>query len=603
MNSRPGQTLDELAKFYGWGDELKQLLDTLPHAVLDKYIEQGWSYDKDGWRHILPALSASDSVLCLDARFGNTAAAFAETGVSVTVIHPCPVTVRIIRHRLTSMNIQNVEIIHVPPEVTRLPFQDNSFAAFIYHDVAGALEADRVTASSPFSSLTPTLFAETYRVLKSGGFAHFGAKNPFGYTRLLQWLQDPFGSLSKTTRLSPMQRIQKLIRRAGFTQLRAYPYVVENDSVYEVIAPSGYRSAKNSLSVSERFKKIILGKIGSRYLATAYGLVCSKERSLPRPLERFIDDLCSRKILAKTAGNSLGFQRYLSLPGKVIVTLGDAGEDKQNVIIVIPKVSRVLEWRRKEIDIVNEVRAVSPFLASRLPRLYTECSSGDITYFAISEIPGMTIDRRVCHLEQLTDNAVDFLIRFNQITARELAIDDAVFEELFGSIVRQVIATYPETRSIMERIEAHLRRLVRGRNIVTVWLHGDYKLENLIFDKKTLEINGIIDWEHSRRDNLSWLDLMYLLVYNRIMTEEVDFFGAYRDLILDEKLTNHESKVIASYSQALPVTPVLKSVLSCLFLMHHIGFRYIYIMRREGDRRNIFNALDEIDKRLARLSA
>ena len=378
---------------------------------------------------------------------------------------------------------------------------------------------------------------------------------------------------------------------------------MENGNVHEVIAPSGYRSTKNSLAVSEKLKQIILGKTGARFLAPAYGLVCSKDRDLPLPLENFIDDLCSRKILSKTPGNNLGFQRYFSLPNKTIITLGKTGDNRQNVIIVIPKVARVLDWRRKEIDIVNEVRAVSPFLASHLPRLYTECSIGDLTYFAISEIPGMTIDRRVRHLKQLTRNAVDFLIGFHQITAQEINIDNAVFEKLFGVIVRQVIATYPETRPIMERIEAHLRRVAHGRSMVTVWLHGDYKLENLIFDKKSLAINGIIDWEHSRRDNLPWLDLMYLVAYNRITSQGLDFFEAYREVISPENLTDHEKSVIAAYASAFPVAPEMKTVLSCLFFLHHIGFRYIYIMSREGDRRNIFSALDDIEKRLARLTA
>jgi aminoglycoside phosphotransferase (APT) family kinase protein len=126
-------------------------------------------------------------------------------------------------------------------------------------------------------------------------------------------------------------------------------------------------------------------------------------------------------------------------------------------------------------------------------------------------------------------------------------------------------------------------------------------MENIIFDKKTLGINGIIDWEHSRQNNLPWLDLMYLVAYNRIVSEDLDFFDAYREVIFPENHTDHEKSVIAAYAGAFPVTPDTKTVLSCLFLLHHIGFRYIYIMSREGDRRNIFSALDDIEKRLARL--
>lgn len=601
MSAHRTQTLEELAKFYGWDDELTRLLGTLPRSVANQYVEQAWSYDQDGWRHVLPPLPASASVLCLDARFGNTAAAFAEAGLSVTVIHPCPATVQIIRHQLALVNRPGVEVIHVSPESAKLPFPDGRFDAFIYHDVVATLLANPATASSPYALFSSSLFDEIFRVLKPRGFAHFGAENPCGYTRLLQRLRHPLASLSGTSRLVSLRRLKGQAKRAGFQDLRIFPFMVENDRVAEVIAPTGYRSNKNSLAASEQFKQIILGQTGVRYLAPAYGLVCAKDGKLASPLQDFTEALVAQKILPRVFDNGPGYQRYLSLPGKAIVTLGETADSTENVIVVIPKVTRVLTWRRKEIGIVKELRALSPFLAARLPRLYTECSVGGVPCFAISEIPGMTVDRRMRHLERLTQNAVDFLIRFNQITAREIVIDDGAFENLFGTIVRQVAATYPDTRPVMDRIESHLRRVVQGRNMVTVWLHGDYKLENLIFDKKTLEINGIIDWEHSRQNNLPWLDLMYLLAYNRIVSEGRDFFDIYRNVILPEDHTDHEMSLIASYAGALPVTPDMKTVLTCLFFLHHIGFRYIYIMRREGDRRSIFTALDDIEKRLARL--
>jgi hypothetical protein len=603
MSAHRIQTLEELAKFYGWDGELARLLGTLPRAIADQYVEQAWSYDQDGWRHMLPPLPASASVLCLDARFGNTAAAFAEAGLSVTVIHPCRYTAQIIRHQLASMNFPDVEVIHVSPESVKLPFPAGRFDAFICHDVVATLLANPTTASSPFARLSASLFGEVFRILKSGGFAHFGAKNPHGYARLLKRLRCPLGTLSGASRLASLHRLKRQARRAGFRDFRAYPFMVENDRVFEVIPPSGYSSNKNSLAVSERLKQIILGKTGARYLAPAYGLVCAKDCALAPPLQDFMQGLAAQKILSRVSDNGPGFKRYLSLPGKAIVTLEETANSTENIIVVIPKVTRVLTWRRKEIGIVNELRALSPFLAARLPRLYTECSVGGVPCFAISEIPGMTVDRGGRYLERLTQNAVDFLIRFNQITAREIVIDDGAFEKLFRAVAGQVTATYPDTRPVMERIETHLRRVVHGRNMVTVWLHGDYKLENLIFDKNTLEINGIIDWEHSRQNNLPWLDLMYLLLYNRIVSEGRDFFDVYRDVILPENHTDHEKSLIAAYAGAIPVTPDMKTVLTCLFFLHHIGFRYIYIMRREGDRRNIFTALDDIEKRLARLGA
>ncbi len=602
MSSLSSQPTEELARYYGWDEDLTRLLLSLPRPVVDQYIRQSLSYDKDGWHYILPELPASASVLCLDARYGTTAAVFAERGFSVTVIHPCSVTVRIIQHRLASLNISNVTVTHVPPGATSLPFKDASFDAFVHHDVAGTLLTNHAAATSPFATLTETLLNEAHRLLKPGGFAYFGTKNRHGYTEWQNRMhrrstQKPVAFFPTPTHLA-----KRLIRRAGFHDPVVHPYLVEHDHVSEIIPPSGYRSVKNSFSAGEKFKQIVLGKLGSRLLAPAYGLICTKDRQRAAQIQAFADDLAARGILVRADVGQPCFRRYFALPGKVFVTLGKAVGGNENIIIVIPKSPHVQAWRRKEIAIVNEVRALSPFLAAKLPRLYMESSCHGEIYFALSEIPGITIDRQVPHLERLTHNAVEFLICFNQITARTTTISHEVYPGLIGNMTKQVAETYPETRENMERIDRYLRVAVIDKSIASVWLHGDYKLENLIFDRSTLEIAGIIDWEHSRKDSLPWLDLLYLITYNRIMTEDRNFFDVYRDVILGEKLSEREIRLIHAYTKAMPVSAHMKTVLTALFFMHHIGSRYKYNTRMAGDRDSIFTALDELEIRLAQLT-
>ena len=602
MSSLSSQSTEELARYYGWDEDLTRLLLSLPRPVVDQYILQTISYDKDGWRYILPGLPSPASVLCLDARYGTTAAALAETGAAVTVIHPCPVTVRIIRHRLAALKVSNVTVLHVAPKTTHLPFEDARFDAFVHHDVAGTLVTNPATAVSHFVTLTATLLNEAFRLVKPDGFAYFGTKNRHGYTEWRKRLLRRTAQEPPTISPTPMRHAKWLIRRAGFQDIRIHPYLVEQERVSEILPPSGYRSVKNSLLAGERLKQVFLGKIGSRFLAPAYGLVCAKGRPRAALIKSFADDLVAQGIMAAPADHQACFQRYFPIPGKVFVTLGKAVDRDENIIIVIPKISRVQTWRRKEIAIVNEVRTLSPYLAAKLPRQYTESSCRGETYFALSEIPGITIDRRVPRLDQLTHNAVEFLIRFNQITARTTALSPEAYSGLMAPLIRQVAEIYPETRERMDRIELHLRAAVTGKSIVRVWLHGDYKLENLIFDRDTLEITGIIDWEQSRREGLPWLDLLYLLAYNRIMTEGRDFFDVYHEVILGEDYADHEKAVMDAYARAMPLPSDMKTVLTALFFVHHIGFRYKYNMHMAGDRDNIHTALTELEMRLARLN-
>lgn len=601
LSGLSSRSMKDLARYYGWDKRLTRLLSSLPRPVIDHYILESASYDKDGWRYILPRLPASAAVLCLDARFGTTAAAFAETGASVTAIHPCPITIRIMQHRLAFQNVANVNAMHVVPEAVKLPFTDGRFDAYIHHDVSGALATNPASAGSPFATITSTLLNEICRLLKPDGFAYFGVKNRYGYTDLQKMLRRPMAEKPWAAPFMSIRRVRRMVRTAGFRHSRVHPYIVERDRVCEIIPTSGYRSSKNSFLSSEKFKQIILGKLGSRFLAPAYGLVCAKGSMRPPQIRTFADDLAAQKIMSKLSENHPSFLRYCTRNGKVFVTLGKTADSDKNVIIVIPKVPCVLVWRRKEIAIVNEVRALSAFLASKLPRRYVESTSGGETYFAFNEIPGITIDRRVPHLERLTRSAVEFLIRFNQITTRKTVIRGEVYSSLVGDLIKKASHTYPQTTGIMGSIERHLRDLTIGKSVDCVWLHGDYKLENLIFNRNTFEIAGIIDWEQSRQTGLPWLDLLYLIVYNRIITEERDFFDVYREVILNGHFSDHERSFLETYGTAMPLAPEMKTVLESLFLVHHIGFRYKYDMRMERDRRNIFSALDEMEKRVVRL--
>jgi SAM-dependent methyltransferase len=569
----------------------------LPRPVIDQYIQHADSSDKDGWHYLLPAFPSSHSVICVDARFGATAAAFAERSASVTVVHPCPVTVQIIRHRLAASNVPNVVVVQIRPEDDTLPFEDASFDVFVHHDVAGTLTTNPFAAASPFATLTPIVARQAYRLLRQHGIAYFGVPNPYGYHRW-QTRMTRSSTQGASTPLPPaLWRAKRSIRHAGFPPPTAFPYLIEHGHVSEIISPAGYRSVKNSLRPNETIKELLLGKFGARLLAPAYGLISVKGRSHETQLQVLVDDLATHNDCATRPG----FRRYVCLPGKVFVTLERAGSAANNIIMVIPKTPTVRERRRQEIAIVTELRALSPFLAAKLPQLYLEASSRGEVYFALTEIRGITIDREVPYLDRLTSKAVDFLIRFNRLTALASTITTDVYTDSIGSITAHVAATYPDIRARIEQIDHYLRNTLINRTLRKVWLHGDYKLENLIFEPNTLDIAGVIDWEHSRRASLPWIDLLYLLAYNRIMVEKRDFFAVYREVVLAEAYTSHERSLIDTYAEALPVDMPMKVALAALFFLHHIGYRYRYDMRMPEDVQNVVSTLHELETRLSQI--
>jgi SAM-dependent methyltransferase len=595
----PDLAAHDLAKRYGWEAELIHLLLALPENVIDRFVTESHSYDMDGWRYILPELSTASCVLCLDARFGTTSAALAETGANVTALHTDPAYIKIMQYRIEELNATHIDIQCIEKDFAALPFPDASFDAFVFHDVASTWIHDDQTPQSTIRYLKK-LFKEASRVLRPDGFAYFGLGNNFGFTTLLHKLsRAPVNGVARQKTISA-SHAKLLIRNAGFRDMRAYPFLIEANHVHEIIPVSGYRSTKNSFSFNERLKRMILGRRGARYFAPAYGFVCTRNRLPHSTIQNIATDLSTRKILAGNPGELSGFSRYLVLQAKTVVSLGPSMAGRGNLIAIIPRSQKIIDWRRREIPIVSELRARSPFLSAKLPQTYLESSYKKETFFILSEIPGITIDRKVPHLHALTRNATDFLIHFNLETQMETVITPDIYDRMFGDLFMRVGQNYPETREIVSRIEAKSRTLVAGRSLPVVWMHGDYKLENLMFNSSNLEIEGIIDWEHSRKEGLPWLDLMYLIVYNRIMTGTKDFFSVYRETVMEMEFDGFELTLVSAYLEAIPLTPDIMPLLAYLFFIHHIGCRYRYNMDMEHDRYHILTTLGDIETRLDR---
>jgi len=56
------------------------------------------------------------------------------------------------------------------------------------------------------------------------------------------------------------------------------------------------------------------------------------------------------------------------------------------------------------------------------------------------------------------------------------------------------------------------RRDLLGKRVVTVTAHGDFSLQNLIFDAETTNLTGVVDWDLADITGWPVRDLMHLLV-------------------------------------------------------------------------------------------
>lgn len=570
-------------------DSLRQLLSGQPLGIAEQFLkEDTYYYDQDGWQYLLPALDPSARVLCLETRFGATVSSLPPRTGATVVVHPDESILQLIRHRLRGSPLTDVVCKRIDPVTCALPFEDHSFDAFIAHDVNGT-----VLGSSNGSRLVfgPSLLAEVWRVLKPDGFAYFGLKNRFGYPRLLrrEHVQDAEHPAAVA---SPRSR--ELVRAAGFADTRFHPYIVEQGVVCEVLPPHGYRSRKNSFTRNERLKQLLLGRLGAPRFAPAFGLLCSKGKTAAARYERLAAGLVDRQLLP----GPIQIQGFLPLPGKVIFSFGPANQPAERYIVVVPLLPRYVEWRQREIAILSELREQFPAIGRYLPAVCREFDLDGVRGFVLSEIPGTTIDRNVPRLEHATSHALDFLIELHRVTARRVSVQPATYQLMCGYIFESMEALYPGLRPNVARLDRLLRQKLQGRSFTLVWLHGDFKLENLILHPRSLVVQGVIDWELSRRDGLPLLDVLYLLCYNRMEVTGRDFLAVYHDIVAPERFDSFECRALDRYLAAIPLSANERRLLTAVFALHHVGCRYFYDLDDPATRQRLSDLLADVERLL-----
>lgn len=553
-----------------------------------------------GWRFILnPGISGR--VLCWDESGGNIVSSLAGISREISVIHPEPGVVRTIRQALAAKGVTNVACDQTWTGASRLPFPDGYFDGFIMSGADRASVRDIGTDSRGIEPPLRAFFAEVYRVLKTGGFVYACLQNRFGYDRLAGFL----GRAGATARVGydahhvPFASLRRAAAKSGFGCIRSYKLLTSDGVVEEVILGKEYRPTKNPILFRQRIKKSLLSGPFAEVLAPSVGMVCIKGEPPPGYLEALVVDLIRRGVVSGHRDATTAVERYLVLPGKVILSVGAAGRAGGGKIVVFPLTDTVLARLRNEANILRALHAGKLRIRPLVPEYYLEGEVLGQKYLVQQEIPGMSIDAAVSSLDRMTRRALQVLIDFHRETSREVVLRDDLFGTLFSEPLQRVARKLgPASAPSLDRIEVALRSALLGKRFRTVWMHGDYKIENLLFDPKSLQVSGIIDWDLSQQAGLPLLDLLYLIAYNRVIREGREAGDIILDTILSGKLSAFEQAARDEYIGKTGMDAALADVLTAMFWIHHVAFRIEVDPGAVRSMENMFRTLKSVEQLL-----
>jgi Ser/Thr protein kinase RdoA (MazF antagonist) len=256
--------------------------------------------------------------------------------------------------------------------------------------------------------------------------------------------------------------------------------------------------------------------------------------------------------------------------------VGEAPGRYGSHILVLVRFSTYAARRRREAALLSRLAALPADIANRIPRFYFEEEAGGAQVFVLQEFPGVTLDAPGAGLRTATREAAQFLLRLHMATRRPARLTAASAIGMFGAAFETARERYPALVSTLKRLEEVLQNALTGADLPLVWMHGDFKIENIVIDERTHRLLGVIDWEHSEPEGLPLLDLWYLILYNRQIERGVDFLAVMQDFLPPRQFTSEEASICSEYVRTLEIPSRLVPALAGAMILHHVTRRVKY---------------------------
>lgn len=515
-----------------------------------------------GWKELLPAGSRK-RVLCLDVGNGQATLALARICEQVVSLPMLARDVTVITDLVDRADARHVTVVSSLQQVVEGEF--DGLVAVLFGGECSRVESRAVRA---------LIRAATERV--GSGFVLLGAANVLAYDRRPG--RDPRGF-----RIWGAWDLERLAVSPVRGCARSWPVMLNADSPFEVLH-GPYRSPAGRASGAERVKEALLGRRCARWFAPGYVTLGQGKASALA-----IDELLEH--VGAACGDELRLKRHLAMPDKTLLVT-EARTEERSRVVVLPHTPLALSRRSHEAAVLRRSGALPLHLRRLVPGFLGRGKYQGQEWFAIEGMPGVFADVPAADLDQVTERAADVLIDLHMATRHDVHIDTTMYDALVGSLLVSARDRHPGCAEVLAQIDLRLRLALLGRTMPLVWMHGDYKIENIGIDQASRQVVSIIDWELAAPEGLPLIDLKYLLVYNRMIRGREAFDAVYGDVAEGSAWRALEAQLLDRYVKLLGLDTELRQILRVLFIVHTLGARLQYDMTDPQEHRKVIDLLE-----------
>lgn len=429
---------------------------------------------------------------------------------------------------------------------------------------------------------------------KADPFVYVGVRNSLDFRSALH----PIGWLKhagRRYRWLNRTRIVKALKELGYSSIRTIPMIDHGGGVEQMIYHGRYVSRENSNSFKERIKSLLLGRYSIKRFASAWVIVAGQP-SAQLNIEAMAGMIANRAGQDATGMAPMESRSFL-YPRKMIHLLGRGRQ--ADTVAVSSRWDFVVKRRRREAGVLDRIREQGLHHVSGSPVSMGAGEFHGLPWFAQTAIGGETLDRRHPALGHLTQLAGELIDRFHRKTHHTVKLEGEAYGQCIGWIFEQATdkyAGYSDIAGAFARLAQQVRERLEGQTVQCSWIHGDYKIENLMLEPAAGRINGIIDWEHARETGLPVFDVLFLLAYTRKLQTGDDLYECFNKVTGFLPYDDSAPDVLKLHYRNFSHDGAVQRVLNALCVLHHVAVRMSYNLENTDTRQRVTGVLNMIEQ-------
>lgn len=566
------QTLTHEVKNFGWEKGLRRTLKDMSkpeYLELVRFLEPR----QFGWRFLMNT-DMHGSVLTIDVDFGKTAIELAKSFSRVYLLSFNKNRSVCVAERIREHGINNICCIDTSFN-NYLPLPDGFLDSIALTGLGQNLEELCKPIVLKREQAINWLLNEFNRILTPEGEIYISSGNRFNYKKLINIIR------RKDTRLPAevvnstfsIRGMEKNLKKAGFARSKSYLLLPNYISLSEVVFLEAEDQNKHT-NLKETF---IRGRGIFKFFASAFLTIGSKTLEHKTMAESLVNHWCTAtKKPNKYKYKNPVIRRYLvASPNVVILLVGEKDSHEPGVVFRIPLEEESRKRCEANILALKEINRSNGAISTKAPLPVSYGTFDDQPYFVEQEIPGRIIDRSIPEIKSVISNAAALITQIHRETAVDTVLDEKFFKELVTKPLDTLTEFIQDEQDMLDhqKLGDFLRRTLLNSTLPLVRAHGDYKIENMLVNTETFEVNGIIDWDLSVRHGLPLLDLLHFILYNQTIFTDTDISSLIQEKLIPWEFDDDEQAILKNYISVINIPKESVFSLSIMYWLHHVSCR------------------------------